>query len=83
MYLSRPPISVSSDPQLAKKNTNSQKARSTTLMVRDRDDMVRHPATKKFTSRWQNSQSSGDYADDQATSATERDEFTDGNRKGV
>ena len=39
-------------------NKANQGQKTTTLMVRDRDDSVRHPATRKFTSRWQNEQSS-------------------------
>lgn len=82
MYLSRPPISVSTDAQKSpNKATQGQKA--TTLMVRDRDDVTRHPVTKKFTSRYQNSQSTGDFADDQAELATENGMFTNGKRKGV
>lgn len=64
MYISRPPISVSSGDQLQKKNTNSQAQKPTTVMVRDRDDMVRHPVTKKFTSKWQNEQADNSFADE-------------------
>jgi hypothetical protein len=57
MYLSRPPISVSTDPQKSPNKAN-QGQKPTTMMVKDRDDQVRHPSTRKFTSKWQNEQSS-------------------------
>lgn len=62
MYLSRPPIAVSTDAQKSP-NKATQGQKPTTLMVKDRDDQVRHPATRKFTSRWQNEQSS-DFPDE-------------------
>jgi hypothetical protein len=60
MYISRPPISVSSDPQKSPKTSVNglTPEKPTTAMVKDRDDSLRHPVTRKFTSRWQNEQSS-------------------------
>lgn len=61
MYLSRPKISPTSDQQLAKKPSVplSRGVSPTTLMVRD-PDQVRHPVSRKFTSKWQNEQSAQD-----------------------
>jgi hypothetical protein len=57
MILSRPPVSVSTDAQKSP-NKAVMAEKATTSMVRERDDQTRHPVTKKFTSRWQNEQSS-------------------------
>jgi hypothetical protein len=65
LYLARPPISVSTDPQKSPEKAN-QAQKGVTVMVRD-PDQVKHPVTRKYLSRYQNSQSTGEYADDQAT----------------
>lgn len=51
MYVSRPPISVSSGDQLQKKNTSSQSQKTTTLAVKERGHELRHPSSRKFQSR--------------------------------
>lgn len=84
MYLSRPPISPGSDKQLAKKPSvalHQGGGNVTTVMVLD-EDQVRHPVTKKFTSRYQNQQSSAP-SESESTDSTEKGMFTAGKRKGV
>lgn len=61
MYISRPPISPNSTPQLAKSPTvklHRGKGNETTVMVAD--DSVRHPVTQQWTKRYQNQQSVAD-----------------------
>jgi len=65
MYLSRPPITPKHPDQLDNKPSvklHRGPGNVTTVMVRD-PDQVRHPVTRKFTSRWQNEQSS-EFADE-------------------
>lgn len=66
MYISRPPITPKHPDQLdSKPSVKLHRGRGnvTTVVARD-PDQVRHPVTKKFTSRWQNEQSSEFPAED-------------------
>ena len=61
MYISRPPISPKNPAQLGDTPSvklHRGKGNVTTVMVRDDDQVKRHPVTGKFTSKWQNEQSS-------------------------
>jgi hypothetical protein len=61
VYLARPPITPKHPDQLDDKPSvklHRGAGNVTTVMVRDDDQIRRHPVTGKFTSKWQNEQSS-------------------------
>jgi len=62
MYLARPKITPDHPAQLAKTPSvplHRGPGNVTTVMARD-PDQVKHPVTKKFLARYQNSQSTGE-----------------------